>query len=203
MGWLIALSGVILLGFLPVGIYAAYDSGGAMALLTVGPVRIPLYPKRRSASMQGKRGSAVGPEKDDFTSKKSQQKKQAGTLSDFRSIAQLVLDFLSDFRRKLRIRNLELKLILAGDDPCDLSINYGRAWAALGGLIPQLERLFVIKKRNLEIECDFTAEEPLVEARIDMTITVGRLLWIVAYHGFRGLRKYNEIIKRIKGGATS
>lgn len=197
MGWLIALLVLVLLGFLPVGIYASYDRGGAIASLIVGPIRIRLYPKRRERMKQNKQRAA-----DDAKAEKT-QKTQTGTLSDFREIAQLVLNFLSDFRRKLRIRNLELKIILAADDPCDLSVNYGRAWAALGNLMPQLERLFVIKRRNLEVQCDFTAEEPLVEARIDMTITVGRLLQILVCHGFPGLRKYNKIIKRVKGGATS
>ena len=203
MGWLVALLCIVLLGFLPVGIYASYDSGGAVAFLRVGPVRVALYPKRKSASKKHKSAAEGSFKKGAGESKNLQQKKPFGTLSDFCSVAQLILEFLSDLRRKLRVRNLELKLLLAAEDPCDLSINYGRAWAALGNLMPQLERLFVIKKRNLEIACDYTAEQTLVEARIDIVITVGRLLGIVAYHGFRGLRKYNEIIKRIKGGATS
>lgn len=202
MGWLIALAALVLLGLMPVGVYAAYDLGGAVASLIVGPFRLRLYPKRRSSTKRRKRSTAVTNAKDVSTAKESQNAKP-GTLADFRAIVQLVCNFLSDFRRKLRIRNLELKIILAGDDPCDLSVNYGRAWTALGSLMPQLERLFVIKRRNLEVECDFTAEEPLVEARIDMTILVYRLLWIIIYHGIPGLRKYNKIIKRVKGGATS
>lgn len=201
MGWLIALVVVVLLGFLPVGIYAAYDRCGAVASLTVGPFRIRLYPKRSSSTKQKKRSTKADAAKDTSNANESQNI-QSGTLADFRDIAQLVLNFLSDFRRKLRIRNLEFKLILAGDDPCDLSVNYGRAWAALGNLKPHIEHLFVIKKQNIEIECDFLAEQSLVEARIDMTITAGRLLWIVAYHGLPGLRKYNQIIKGVKGGAT-
>lgn len=202
MGWLIALVALVLLGLLPVGIYAAYDRGGAVVSLIVGPFRLRLYPKRRSRAKQNKRSAAGSTAKDSSAANESRNAK-AGTLSDFRAIVQLVFNFLSDFRRKLRIRNLELKIILAGDDPCDLSVNYGRAWTALGSVMPQLERLFVIKKRNLEIECDFTADEPLVEARIDMTITVCRLLWIIIYHAIPSLRKYHKIIKRVKGGATS
>lgn len=60
-------------------------------------------------------------------------------------MVKVALNFLGDFRRKLRVNRLELKLILAGGDPCDLAVNYGRAWTAVGNLMPQLERLFVIK----------------------------------------------------------
>lgn len=202
MGWLIALVVLILLGLIPVGIYAAYDRGGAAVSLIVGPFRIRLYPKLRASTKRSKRSDKTHSANDASNANES-QKKQPGTLDDFRDILRLVLNFLSDFRRKLRIRNLEFKIILANDDPCDLSVNYGRAWIVLGSLMPQMERLFVIKRRNFEVECDFLAEQTLVETRIDMTITVGRLLWIVIYHGFPGLRKYNKIIKRVKGGATS
>ena len=94
----------------------------------------------------------------------------------------MAFDFLGDFRRKLRLNNLELKLIMAGGDPANLAINYGRANAALGNLWPQLERCFVIKKRNVEIECDFESSETLIQTRADITITLGWLLAIVVFY---------------------
>ena len=60
-----------------------------------------------------------------------------------------MLDLLADFKGKLRVDILELDLVLAGGDPCDLGIKYGKAWAAVGNLLPQLERVFVIRKRNI------------------------------------------------------
>ena len=100
------------------------------------------------------------------------------------------------------MNRLELKLILAGGDPCDLAVNYGRAWAAVGNLMPQLERLFVIKKRDVEVECDFTASETLVIARLDLTITLGRLLGLAIVYGIRALREFLKLQKKRKGGAT-
>ena len=115
----------------------------------------------------------------------------------------IALDFLGDFRRKLRVNNLELKLILAGDDPCDLAVNYGRAWAAVGNLLPRLERLFVIQKQNVEVQCDFTASETLVIARLDLTITLGRLLSLAVVYGIRALREFMILQKKRKGGAVT
>ena len=92
-------------------------------------------------------------------------------------------------------------MIMAADDPCDLAVNYGKAWAALGNLMPQLERVFVIQKREVEVECDFTASKTLIFARLDLTITLGRLIAIVIYHGIRILRQYLNIMKTRKGGA--
>ena len=101
-----------------------------------------------------------------------------------------VLTLLSDFRRKLRVNRLEMNLVLAGDDPCDLAVNYGKASGALGALMPQLERLFVIKKRSVEIQCDFTADITRITARLDITITLGRLLGLAFVYGIKFLRQY-------------
>ena len=95
-----------------------------------------------------------------------------------------------------------MKLIMAGDDPCDLAVNYGRAWAALGNLMPLLERIFVIKKRNLEVECDFEASDTRVLARLDVTVTLGGILKIALYHGLRAVKAYLNLNKSRKGGAS-
>ena len=127
---------------------------------------------------------------------------KGGSWKDFLGMIPIVLDFLGDFRRKLRVNRLEMKLILAGDDPCDLAINYGRAWTALGNLLPMLERVFVIKKRDVEVECDFTASKTLVTARMDLTITLGRILAAVCKFALRALKEYLNIMKKRKGGAS-
>jgi len=92
---------------------------------------------------------------------------------------------------------------MAGGDPCDLAVNYGRAWAAVGNLLPRLERVLIIKKRDIQIECDFTADSTLVTARLDLTITLGRLFAMVAVNGFRALKEFLKIKKKRKGGAAS
>ena len=121
---------------------------------------------------------------------------------DFLPLVRTALDFLGAFRRKLRVNRLEMKIIMTGGDPCDLAVNYGRAWAALGNLVPLLERCFVIKKRDLEVECDFVAEETLIYARLDLTITLGRILLLAVRYGIRALREFLKIMKLRKGGAV-
>lgn len=197
---LVLLVCLLLLGMLPLGICARYDQRGAQAWIITGPFRFPVYP---GGERKNKRKSAGAiPQKDGFESH-AQIKKKSGKLTDFLPIVRLVLDFLVDFRSRLRINDLQLKVMLAGGDPCDLSINYGRAWAALGNLMPLLERYFVIKKRNLEIECDYTADSTLINGYIDMTISVGRIFTIGVYHGIKVLHKYLRITNNAKDGATS
>lgn len=131
------------------------------------------------------------------------RKPSGGSWTDFLPLVKVGLNFLGDFRRKLRVDVLNLKLIMAGGDPCNLAINYGRTWAAVGNLMPQLERFLIIKKRNVEVECDFTASETLVDARLDISITLGRLLALVVCYAIRVLKEYLAIQKKRKGGATT
>lgn len=198
MGWLITLGVLTLLAILPIGVSAGYKGSGATVYLVIGPFRFLLYPgkgkrkKQRDETEKDKTGSSG-------TNK--QPKESGGSVQDFLPLVRILLDLLYDLRRKLRVDLLELRIILAGGDPCDLALNYGRAWAALGNLMPQLERLFVIKKRDLEVECDFTSDQTLVSARLNVTITLGRLLLLVIVYGIRAVGLYIEIMNKRKGGA--
>jgi len=198
MGWLISLAVLVVLAMVPLGVSARYDSGGALAYIIAGPVRVRVYPPRK------KKEKPAGKEKQQAskTAASEDKKSAGGSITDFVPIARLILRLLSDFRRKLRVDRLELNVTLAGDDPCDLATNYGKAWTALGNLWPQLERLFVIKKRDVQVQCDFEASETLVKARLDLTITLGRLLVLGGWHGV-GILKELITLKNKKGGATT
>ena len=204
MGWLITFGVLFLLAVLPVGVSAIYNTYGPLVRLMVGPVKITVFPSKRVKKEKPKKEK---PKAEAKTKKPSANAKagetKGGSFTDFLPLVQLLLDFLGDFRRKLRVNRLEMKLIMAADDPCDLAVNYGRAWTAVGNLTPHLERLFVIKKRNVEVECDFTAEKTLIFARLDISITIGRILSISVVHGIRILRQYLQIMKLRKGGAKT
>ena len=206
MGWLITLVILSLLAVLPLGVSVRYDEDGALARLIAGPARITLFPRKKTEKKpeeKGEKKPAAPKKKQEPAKEPTDGKKKGGSWTDFLPLVQLALDFLGDFRRKLRVKRLELKLILAGDDPADLGLNYGRACAALGNLLPQLEKLFVIKKRDVQIECDFTADSILVLARLDITITLGRLTALAAVYGVRALKAYLKIQNKRKGGATT
>ena len=218
MGWLITLGILILLAILPLGVSVKYDSEGPLVKVIAGPVRIRVYPRpkkqkkekpekeKKTTPEQAKKAAEEAslpkppqPPKPAKTEKPKETK--GGSLADFLPFVKLGIDFLGDFRRKLRLNDLELKLVLAASDPCDLAVNYGKTWAAVGNLMPALERWFVIKKRNVEVECDFTASQTLVTARLDISITLGRLLSLAAVYGIRGVKEFLNFKKKRKGGA--
>jgi len=215
MGWLIALGIVFLLAVLPLGVRVRYNCEGLLVKIIAGPVKITLLPRPKKEKKEKKKKElktkAAQPEEENLPKppqppKVKKEKKsgaeKGGSLTDFLPLVKTALDFLGDFRRKLRLNNLYLRLILAGDDPCDLAVNYGRAWAALGNLMPRLEQWFVIKKRDIEVECDFETTEILVIAHLDLTITLGRLLAAAVKFAVRALIEYLKLKKKRKGGAV-
>ena len=197
MGWLIALAVVIGLAVLPLGISAKYDTDGARIRLIAGPVRVTLYPGKKKEKKPSKK-KADKPQAKRLETESDEKK--GGSATDFIPLAKIAWNLLCDFRRKLRIKRLEMKVILAGSDPCDLAVNYGRACAALGGLEPQLDRFFVIRKKDLQVACDFVEEKTKVYARLDLTITLGRLLALSVRYGWRALRAFIKINNKRKGG---
>ena len=212
MGWIIACAVLLALFLIPLGCRVSYDSGGLTVRVIAGPVRFWVYPLRRKDAPK----KADQPEKNEKKEKKPTGKDSAekkaettqatepetgGSLTRLLPLVKLALEALGELRRKIRLDNLTVHLTLACDDPCDLAVNYGRAWAAVGNLMPNLERLFVIKKRDIQIGCDFTASETVVFAQGDVTITLGRVLSLALRYGVRALKEFYKL--KQKGGAEN
>ena len=206
MGWWIFLAVIVLLAILPLGASVLYDADGPRVRIVAGPVKIQVFPmkkkpkkdktKKEKPKKEQKKPTQAGEEQKPFPKPKT-----GGSWTDFLPLVQVVLDLLNDLRRKLRVNHLLLHLTLAGDDPCDLAVNYGRTNASLAALIAQLERVLVIQKRDVHVDCDFTANETVILARLDLTITLGRILSIAVRYGVRGLMTFLKIKKQREGGA--
>lgn len=199
MGWLIAFGILLLITLIPLGIRLVYNQEGLYLSLLAGWIRFPLYPREK----KDKKKTQDKAERKQVSVQniKGKEKKQGGKLKDFMPLVDTALAFLGSLRRKLRVRQLVFHLVMAADDPCDLAVNYGKAWAAVGNIMPALEQIFVIKKRDVEVQCDFTADTTTLYVCIDLTITVGRALSLLLKYGLRALWQYLNIMKSHKGGA--
>ena len=220
MGWIITLGVLVLLAILPLGASVKYDAEGPLVKLIAGPVKITLFPRAKKPRKDKKPKEATNDQKKKTTVTKAAsntkqsaantaeseeaptQEKSGGPITDFLPLVKVALELLNDFRRKLRVNRLEVKLVMAGDDPCNLAVNYGRAWAAVGNLMSRLENFLVIKKRDIDVECDFTASKTTIYARLDLTITLGRILVIAVVYGFRAIVELMKIKNKRKGGAS-
>ncbi len=203
-GWLIALGILVLLAILPVGVCLIYDADGLILSLLLGAVKIKLFPGN-PREKKDKKEKPVKKQKQTKPSQKlkpAKEKKSGGKVTDFLPLVDVGLKFLGSFRRKLRVKYLKINYIMAGGDPCDLALNYGKAWSAVGSIMPLLERMFVIKKRDIQVQCDFVAASAAIYARLDITVTVGRIVGLAVKYGVLALREFLKIKNKNKGGAS-
>lgn len=192
----IAAAVILIIALLPVGITARFDGEDTDIRLIIGPFRRKAKPsginylelidtlyaaEEEIVGTSAGRGSVV-----------------RRFLSQLRSLVML----LSEARQIIKIRRLELKLILGGDDPCDVALAYGATAAAVWNLLGALDRLFVIQKRDVDIGCDFESTQTLVTARLDFTLPVYRLVTFLWRYVVRLVRIEMKKQNKQKGGAV-
>lgn len=205
MGWLVAAAIIVGIGFIRLGVSVHYDESGLVIKILAGFFRFTIVPLPRKKQQKEKKpdGKPQNVKTSTDAAPQTRASSQGGSLQDFYPLIQIGLRFMNQFRKKLCVNNLVLVLTLGGDDPCDLAINYGRAWAALGNLVPTLERYFNIHKRNFEVQCDFTSQQTRIQTQADLTLTVHQLVQMGAVYGYLFVREFINFKKKRKGGTES
>ena len=181
MTLLAIFAALVLIGCIPVGVDARYNAEGVFLAAKLGPIRLQFLPPEKAASQEKKPNPIL-----------------SGGVDGILQLLDIVLDTLGDLRRKLRVNELTLYVRIGGsDDPAKAAMGYGRAWAAIGAITPSLERLFVIKKRDIRPALDYTISNTQVDAHLVTTITIGRSLALALRAGIRFLKILNERKKAV------
>lgn len=175
--WIVlALLGLlILLNLLRVGVSAGYEAQTLSVSACVGPVTIPVWPRAPAAEKPKQEPQEQPQEKP--------KEKELPDLDTIFALAKLALRALSAFRRKLKVELFRLVFIAGASDPYDTAMQYAYVNAALGRLRPMAERALQIKKRDVQVGTDFTADRPQVEARLTLTIRIGQIVAIGVVFG--------------------
>ena len=206
---LVILAALVLIGCIPVGVDAAYGEGGVLLSAKIGFFRLQILPAKPKKSKKPKKlkqqkpaASSAPSAAPDAPAEPATKKKLAlpDGLNGILRLVNLALSTLGDLRRKLRVEELTLHVTFAGDDPADAALHYGQAWAAVGALMPALDRLFVIKKRDICPILDYNREQMSVDAHLILTITIGRALALGLKAGLGFLKLLND---SKKGGANT
>lgn len=204
---LVILAVLVLIGCIPVGVDAAYGEGGVLLSAKIGFFRLqilpakPKKPKKPKKLKQQKPAASSAPSAaPDAPAEPAAKKKLAlpGGLNGILRLVNLALSTLGDLRRKLRVEELTLHVTFAGDDPADAALHYGQAWAAVGALMPALDRLFVIKKRDICPILDYNREQMSVDAHLILTISIGRALALGLKAGLGFLKLLNDSKKAVR-----
>jgi len=215
---LVILGLIILISFLPVGVTAEYSEDGPDVTAKAGPVKLKLFPRpekpeppeptpeeKQKAREKRRKKSEKAARKAEKKAKKAEKKqgeteaeqetkreKIGGMIPMFRELLGLVIEFQASFRNKLRIRELILHLTVGGfgSDPSKAAQLYGKAWAAIGNVLPLLMEVFRIEKRDVGAAVDFTQSDNRIYAKATASNTVGEVLCMGIWYGLRALKSF-------------
>lgn len=190
---LLGILGILLLLLcLPAGVHLCYSAAGMALKLVYGPIRLRLLPAKGKKKKKKEKKPKEKPAPKELESVKNatEAPKKGGNLKDLMEYVPIGLDLLNAIRRRLLMRKLVLLVNLAGNDPCDLALLYGKANAGVAGALPLLERCFRIRHRDVQVFCDFTADSTEVYAELEIVACPARLLAVLLRYGWKLLRTY-------------
>ena len=201
MTLLVIFAVLVLIGCIPVGVDARYSADGVFLTAKLGPFLLQLLPQKPKKKPKKRKPQQKQPKKTPAKAEPQEKKPNpllSGGVDGLMQLLYLAFDTLGDLRRKLRVNELTLYVLIGGaDDPAKAAMGYGRAWAAIGAITPSLERLFVIKKRDIRPALDYTISNTQIDAHLVTTITIGRSLALALRAGIRFLKILNERKKAV------
>lgn len=185
---------LLLLLAVPAGAWIRYSSEGMCLKVIYGPLRIGILPKKNKKPKKKKEKKEKPKEKKKKVKEtpkapgETDLPKKGGSVKDLLEYVPVGLNLLGAIRRRLLLRKLVVLVNLAGDDPCDLATLYGKANGALATATVLLERAFRIRKRDMQVYCDFLADSTEVYAELEIAACPLRLIAVAVRYGIQALK---------------
>ena len=117
-------------------------------------------------------------------------------ISAFRD---LVMGLLRSLGRHLKLEELRLRVLVASPDAAQTALEYGAVCTAAGLVQTAAEGLHRTDPRDvhIQVECDFLAETPEIDAEICLSVRVWRLA-VIALKSVRPLMDALALLKAYK-----
>jgi len=186
---------ILLIFFVPYGVDAAYEEGAVSLRVAAGPFRVTLYPKKPPTEKQRRRAEKKQEKKE---AKKAQQAKKPeesaeeqpkGKNETIKVRKKLPMDFehlmlylklaahaLRRFFRSFTIDLFRLHYTAGSMDPYATAMQYGYACSAAEALPSLAGEIIHVRKKDVVIASDFTADHPAVGVRIVLTLQLYKLV---------------------------
>lgn len=166
------------LGQIRIGAQVEYCEDGLFVRIRAGAFLIPVFPVKK------KKAKAKKAEKN---KPRGEKKKRGGTLKLVLDLLPLVLETVGKFRRKLRVDQLEMELIICNPDPADAAIQYGQANALLGSLWQPVTRAFHVKDGHAHVGVDFERQTSVIYILASLSLTIAQTLGLIVVFAVKGL----------------
>lgn len=200
-GWIVLL---IILGLLltvlltPAGVRFTYDQGEMSLDVRFGPIRRRIFPgkekpeKPEKEKKPGKKRQK--PPKGEKEKKEEKEKPPKAKISReqilyaLEKLPPILGRALGGTRRRVRIKPLKVHLLVAGPDPADTAVLYGKLEAALLAFLPVLRRAVHIRDEDIRLFLDFSQEQMDCIAELGTTLRPWDLLAVGGRAGISLLR---------------
>lgn len=197
-GWIILL---IILGLLlavlltPAGVRFTYGQGEMSLDVRFGPIWRRIFPgKAKPEELEEEKKpkkKREKPPKEEKVEKEQPPKAKINREQIFYTLEKLppILGrALGGTRRRIRIKPLKVHLLVAGYDPADTAVLYGKLEAALSAGLPVLRRAVHIRDEDIRLFLDFSQERMDCIAEVGVTLRPWDLLAIGGRAGISLLR---------------
>lgn len=169
---------LLALSLLPLGVRVRYDKDALSVFAKLWFIPIQVLPAKAKGDKAKKKEKKPEKPKEE-TQEEAPPAKKGGKLDAVRAVLPLVKPALVGVKKRLTIRELELFVTWAADDPADAAVGYGYAQAALGTLWAVVDQSFKVKKSRLGCSVDFDADSPTVYADATLTMRLGQIVTLV------------------------
>ena len=159
MVWRVILCGILLMlaGILltPVRARVSYQQGKLEAGIRYGPIKLQLFPLKKSEK----------PKKDNKPPQKKGEKKPRAKINReqifyaLEKLPPILGRALRRTGRRVTVTPLHANVLVAGIDPADTAILYGRLTTALAAGLPVLQRTLRIRNQEINLYLDFAGNQ--------------------------------------------
>jgi hypothetical protein len=179
---------LVLVGFIPLGVEAAWEEGHFSFFLRVWCVSIGT--KKKEKPQKDEKASASPPEDKERPS----QKKGLPSWPVLKILAENGYNTLCRLVCRVQVDVLKIHFTAAFSDPSVTAMAYASAGVAMEGLLRLGGKR--ISHPDLRAMVDFDREKPLVVFRIRLTLRVYQLLGAALGFGFSFLRDFIRLKKK-------
>lgn len=185
-----------LIMFIPLGVYASYDSAGLRLKLKISAYKKLIFPREHKPEPEPSMDDA-----DDGEKAEKNKKPLPFSAQEWRSLLNTAFKALRRFKNSLRFDKIILRFIAASPDPYDTVRIFNAVNSLAGAIIPFFENEFKVGQKDIVIDTDMTDEKCRYSFEIELSIRVGQLLVIALAAGFAVLkllaaRKLKELRER-------
>ena len=185
---------ILIIFFVPYGVDAEYADEIFRLKIKAGPLRIKILPKKpksekqlakarrkkekKEAKKAAKKAAKAKKQEEAKNKPKNETEKVKAkpTLDFFLALAKMGIHAIRRFFRSFSIDYLALNYVVATGDPYDTAMQYGYACAAVEAIPKLAGDTIRVKKKNICIGSDFTAEKPVIGGRIVLSLRLFKLV---------------------------